>query len=91
MLGRKKELVEPEMVFVGPPFKATMGLPGYQAYGSLAINEIWLPVDTEGLGISLFFFIYQLSLIHRVHALFHLRRILRCWVRRKLSIVYRFV
>ena len=29
--------------------------PGYQAYESLPRNKIWLPMDTEGLGISLFF------------------------------------
>ena len=36
-------------------------------------------------------FVYQLSFIHRVDTFFNLCRILRCWVCRKLRIVYRLV
>ena len=72
-LGSRKKLVKREMFFVGRHLKLQWFCPGYQAYESLTINKMWLPVVTEKLGISLFS-IYQLSLIrvHRVHALYHI-------------------
>ena len=56
-LGSRKKSAKGEIFSVGHRLKLRWVCLGYHAYGSSAINKIWLPVDTEGLGNSLLFYL----------------------------------
>ena len=92
-LGRRKKSAKREMFSVGAPLEATIQCRSTRVPRLVYFGEkmesfcSWMVADKE----ILYLFIYQVFFMHQVHTLFDHRRILRCWVRGKLPIVYRFV